>query len=166
MADEAVAAAKPISPLIKIAAPKAEQEANKKFLKDMQAQADDPGFVSERNKDMFFGGPHDGLVCDHQPNGPRSPDDPKGYWADYYFFDKMYLPEFFGKMPGYHLYSCIRLPRSAGTHVAKGHDTTGGFGVRCKNMRKRYTYIGFLSPALLAADGISPSEFHGVLTIG
>lgn len=159
-----------ISPLIKIAPPKEEQIAERQFIKDVENMGDDHtktgAIVSERHNDQFFGGPHHGLVCSHQPNGPRASNDPNGFWSDYYIKDKIYIPEAHGKVTGFHIYSTVRNIMGSDGHIAKGHASQWGLGSRTKNFRKCYYYIGFFDEGFLALEGISVSDFMGVFTSG
>jgi len=149
-----------------IAPSKEEQAKDKQFHKTLDLLDEEVGGPSQRDKDQFFGGPNDGLICQHNPNGPRNSADPEGLYADYFIKDKVYLPEFGCRMPGYHMYSCVRQVSPEGSYTINFPKTFPCGGLRGANFRKSYFYVGFISPALLAADGINPSDFREILSAG
>lgn len=156
-------------PQIKIAPPVEEQVAQRQFIKHVEGAADtlreDGTVVSERHKDEFFGGPLHGTICTHQPNGPSAHNDPKNYWGDYYFKDKLKISEEHGSVEGYHIYSTVRNIYGSNGHVAKGHATQFGFNTRGTNFRKCYYYLGFFEEGFLEYEGVSVADFKGILSV-
>ena len=126
--------------------------------------------VSYRHQDLFIGGPLDGQVCQHQPNGKRTENDPEGYWADYFIKDVYVPPNKDGaitRVPGYHIYSTARMLEQMGTWnlVRPEHRPRLNLGTRGPLNRKCYYHIGFLPESELVRDGWYPSEFTGILTL-
>lgn len=115
-----------------------------------------------RNEDMFVGGgPYDQFVQEHNPNGPRSPDDPKGYWADYYIQDRVACDPVnkHVRIKGYWIYSTSRGWLADGLSTSPMFSATAIDGTRGPNFRKMYYCCGFYSMEMCYMMGIDPSEF-------
>lgn len=149
------------STLIKIAPSKFEQSEQKVFesnLDTFHAEIkNSKGFVvSDRHKDIFYGGPHHGEIVDHSPNGPRTEDDPKGFWADYYI--KGWYPIYGEWQYGYCLY-CTMRSLFSGTDYGEWAPPPH-IGTRDAKQRKIYYFTGFADPWRLILDGVYPGEFE------
>lgn len=166
---------KPISPIIKIAPTDKEKAEQKRSEKIVNILASEKKGKSMRDMDLFVGGPMDGEVVPHQPNGPRAPNDPKGNWSDYYIADTLVVEEGGSKkkIKGYHLYSSSKgfhttFNETVGRHTydAHKHANFAGLGTRGPNMMKMYYYVAFLDDRALVLDGIIIGEFlHGKISI-
>lgn len=159
-----------ISPKVVIAPPEEAKQAHKQFVKDVEAMPDtinkETGQIkSERNRDQFHGGPFHGLICDHQPNGPRAKNDPNGYWADYFIKDRMKIGPEKSHVTGYHIYSTVRNIMGTDGHIAKGHANQWGLGTRTTNFRKCYYYIGFFDERIMMLEGTNVGDFTGVFSV-
>lgn len=158
-----------VSPQIKIAASRDEQAAAKRFIKGLESQVaktDAAGNeISYRNQDIFTGGPMDNLVCEHQPNGPRAHNDPKGLYADYFFRDKMRVGD--NWITGYHIYACsVSIYADQDGFVHPEMRSTFGFNLRGANFRKVYRYCGFLDEGFFTLKNqMTQYDFNGVLSV-
>lgn len=124
--------------------------------------------TNQRDYDQFIGGPLDGYICNHQPNGPRTRWDKEGYWSDYYFEDTItVMPERL-KVKGFHIYATVRgiqMARFEGLGLEDKMKIQSYSGTRGPQHRKLYYWCGFADEITIREDGIDPGEFTGVLQI-